>query len=222
MAGGHRHRDPPGPRARRGSRGGHSRRRLRWPADERSRAAARDMRPRRHGGRRHDRPPGTNAAPTSGFTGALRFPRLFWFLGLAGVLFTVISVWKSFGESITRECKRISVIDPQAHVPRPVRLALDAAIVAFGFIWVSWISPDNTWKGGVVHRDRLCARGDGAAGLPLRIAIVADRPARWLRPDGALRRTGLHAQRVSKYLNTIGAVPHDRTIGVLFCGSRWP
>ena len=32
---------------------------------------------------------------------------------------------------------------------RRVRLALDAAIVAFGFIWVSWISPDDTWKGGV-------------------------------------------------------------------------
>ena len=42
-------------------------------------------------------PPGTNAAPTSGFTGSLQFPRLFWFLGFAAVLFAVVSIWQSFG-----------------------------------------------------------------------------------------------------------------------------
>src|SRR5271157_6131421 len=44
-------------------------------------------------------PPGTNAAPTSGFTGSLQFPRLFWFLGFGAVLFAIVSIWKASGRA---------------------------------------------------------------------------------------------------------------------------
>ena len=44
-------------------------------------------------------PPGTNAAPTSGFTGALKFPRLFWFLGAAALVFAIITASETFGPS---------------------------------------------------------------------------------------------------------------------------
>ena len=161
-------------------------------------------------------PPGTNAAPTSGFTGALRFPRLLWFLGLAGVLFAVVSAWKSFGESGASRARRIRSSISSLTARRPVRLAIYAAIVGLGFIWVSWISPNDTWKGGA------CIEvGCALAAMELLVYLFESRSLRVARPAGYafMALYGVLAYMhngVAEYLNTIGAVPHDRTIGVLF------
>jgi len=98
---------------------------------------------------------------------------------------------------------------------RWVRLAVDLAIVAFGFVWVSWISPDNTWKGGV------CIEiGCALAAMELLVYLFQSRSLRVARPVGYafLALYGLLSwmhNSVSKYLNTIGAVPHDRTLGLI-------
>ncbi|MGD0286635.1 MAG: branched-chain amino acid ABC transporter permease [Acidimicrobiales bacterium] len=160
-------------------------------------------------------PPGTNAAPTSGFAGALQFPRLFWFLGFGAVLFAVVSIWKSFGRTASSTTDRLASSIVRVTGQRRTRLALDAAIVAFGFIWVSWISPDNTWKGGV------CIEiGFAFAAMELVVYLFESRSLRIARPGGyaILALYGVLAwmhNPVSKYLNTIGAVPHSRTVGLL-------
>ena len=160
-------------------------------------------------------PPGTNAAPTSGFAGALQFPRLFWFLGFGVVLFAVVSIWKAFGGTASSATDRLASSIVRVTGQRWMRLALDAAIVAFGFIWVSWISPDNTWKGGV------CIEiGFAFAAMELVVYLFESRSLRLARPGGyaILALYGVLAwmhNPVSKYLNTIGAVPHSRTIGLL-------
>jgi|GEM_PF-184295 branched-chain amino acid transport system permease protein len=160
-------------------------------------------------------PPGTNAAPTSGFTGALQFPRLFWFLGFGAVLFVVVSIWKASGRTASSATNRLTSSIVRVTAQRRMRLALDAAIVAFGFIWVSWISPNNTWKGGV------CIEiGFAFAAMELVVYLFESRSLRIARPGGyaVLALYGVLAwmhNPVSKYLNTIGAVPHSRTIGLL-------
>jgi branched-chain amino acid transport system permease protein len=160
-------------------------------------------------------PPGTNAAPTSGFTGALQFPRLFWFLGFGAVLFAVVTISKSFGTKASSVTNRLASSVVQVTGQRRMRLALDAAIVAFGFIWVSWISPNNTWKGGV------CIEiGFAFAAMEVVVYLFESRSLRIARP-GAYAFLALYGvlawmhNPVSKYLNTIGAVPHSRTIGLL-------
>ena len=162
-------------------------------------------------------PPGTNAAPTSGFTGALRFPRLFWFLGLAGG-----ALHRRLGLEVLRRIGRFAGQGASGRpisrltARRAVRLALYATIVAFGFIWVSWISPNDTWKGGV------CIEiGCALAAMELLVYLFESRSLRIARSGGyaLIALYGVLAYMhngVSKYLNTIGAVPHDRTIGVLF------
>ncbi|MGD0944097.1 MAG: branched-chain amino acid ABC transporter permease [Acidimicrobiales bacterium] len=161
-------------------------------------------------------PPGTNGAPTSGFTGALRFPRLFWFLGLGVILFATVSLWKSFGVSAKSRAHVVRSSVSTLTAQRKVRLALDLAIVAFGFIWVSWISPSDTWKGG------LCIEiGCAVAAMELVVYLFESRSLRAakLAAYAFVALYGVLAwmhNPVSKYLNTIGAVPHDRTLGYIF------
>jgi branched-chain amino acid transport system permease protein len=160
-------------------------------------------------------PPGTNAAPTSGFTGALRFPRLFWFLGLGAILFVVISSWYTFGGKATSRAQGIRSSIVKLTAQRRVRLGLYLALVAFGFIWVSWISPGDTWKGGV------CIEvGCAFAAMELVVHLFESWSLRVARPGGyaCVALYGVLAwmhNPVSKYLNTIGAVPHDRTLGFI-------
>ena len=160
-------------------------------------------------------PPGTNAAPTSGFTGSLGFPRLFWFLGFGAILFAVVSLSQSLGGTATSRARRIRESLVIFTSRRLVRLALDAGIVAFGFIWVSWISPDDTWKGGV------CVEiGFAFAAMELVVYLFQTRSLRVARPAGyaCIAIYGVLAwmnNAVSRYLNTIQAVPHDRTLGFL-------
>ena len=160
-------------------------------------------------------PPGTNAAPTSGFTGALQFPRLFWFLGFGAVLFAAVTISKVSGRTASSATRRLGSSIARLSAVRTVRLAFDGAIVVFGFIWVSWISPDNTWKGGV------CIEiGFALAGMELVVYLFQSRSLRIARP-GAYALLAVYGvlawmhNPVSKYLNTIGAVPHSRTIGLL-------
>jgi branched-chain amino acid transport system permease protein len=160
-------------------------------------------------------PPGTNAAPTSGFTGALRFPRLFWFLGLSAILFVVISSWYSFGGKATSRAQGVRSSIVKLTAQRRVRLGLYLALVAVGFIWVSWISPGDTWKGGV------CIEvGCAFAAMELVVHLFESRSLRVARPGGyaCVALYGVLAwmhNPVSKYLNTIGVVPHDRTLGFI-------
>ena len=161
-------------------------------------------------------PAGSNAAPTSGFTTSLAFPRLFWFIGFAAVLFTVISIWRSFGLVMSARAGRARSRVRQVTAPRRVRLGLDVAVVAFGLIWVSFISPHDTWKGGV------CIQiGCGFAAMELLVYLFERRSLRLARLAGyaVLALYGALAwmvNTVSKYLNSIGAVPHDRSLGRLF------
>ena len=93
-------------------------------------------------------PAGTNEAPTSGFSGALGFPRVLWFLAFGAVLFGVIAAWDALGTEITALAKDIVAWAFRVTEQRRARLAVYAAIAAFGFIWLSW-SWDDTWKCGV-------------------------------------------------------------------------
>ncbi|MGD0874560.1 MAG: branched-chain amino acid ABC transporter permease [Acidimicrobiales bacterium] len=160
-------------------------------------------------------PPGTNAAPTSGFTGSLQFPRLFWFLGAGGVIFAVVSISQGFGGPTTSAVSRVRSEIVRVTAQRTMRLALYAAIVAIGFIWVSWISPKDTWKPGV------CIEvGCAFAAMELVVYLFESQSLRIARLGGyaLLALYGVLAwmhNPVSKYLNTIGAVPHSRTLGLL-------
>jgi branched-chain amino acid transport system permease protein len=160
-------------------------------------------------------PPGSNSAPTSGFTGSLQFPRVFWFLGFGVIVFAIVSIWYSAGPAATSRLHRLRSSILQMTAQRKVRLALDLAIIVFGFIWVSWISPHDTWKGGV------CIEiGSAFAAMELVVYVFESRSLRVARPAGyaLVAVYGVLAwmhNPVSKYLNTIGAVPHDRTLGTL-------
>lgn len=160
-------------------------------------------------------PEGSNTEPTSGFTGALQFPRLFWFLGYFAALFAVVSIWHSFGGVITARVNRLRSSIFKVLATRRVRVALDLVIVAFGFAWVSWISPNDTWKGGVCIQ-----AGCAFAAMELVVYLFERWSLRAARP-GVYAFVALYGvlawmhNPVSKYLNAIGAVPHDRPLGRL-------
>jgi len=163
-------------------------------------------------------PAGSNSAPTSGFTGSLQFPRLFWFVGFAAVLFSVVSVWYSFGAGLRSQSNRLRASVAKVTASRRVRLGLDMAVVAIGLIWVSWLSPDDTWKGGV------CIEiGFGFAVMELLVYLFG----RWSLRVARLAAYAVVAvygalawmhNSVSRYLNSIGAVPHDRPLAGPCCG----
>jgi branched-chain amino acid transport system permease protein len=156
-------------------------------------------------------PPGSNTAPTSGFTGSLGFPRLFWFLGLAVALFVAVSAWRASSSAARAAANRLraAVLDLTVRT----RLALDGAVVAFGFVWVSWISPRDTWKGGV------CIQiGFALAAMEALVELYKWRSTRVARLAGyavvaLYGALSWSYNTVSKYLSSIGAVPHDRTLG---------
>ena len=57
-------------------------------------------------------PPGTNAAPTSGFTGSLRFPRVFVVPRVRGVvMFAVVSIWQLVGRDGARAGEPPPLVD---------------------------------------------------------------------------------------------------------------
>jgi branched-chain amino acid transport system permease protein len=160
-------------------------------------------------------PPGSNGAPTSGFTGSLQFPRLFWFLGAGAVIFAIITISDSFGAVATSRANLTWDSIRKLTAQRKVRLGLDVAIAAFGFIWVSWISANDTWKGGV------CVEiGFAFAAMDLLVYLFESRSVRVARLGGYAGAAVYGAlawmhNPVSKYLNSIQAVPHDRTLGIL-------
>ena len=160
-------------------------------------------------------PPGTVDAPTSGFTGALQFPRLFWFLGFGAVIFAVLSIWQALGGLTTSGANRIRSSVQRVTGLRRTRLALAAVILAVGFIWVSFIAPSDTWKGGI------CVQvGAALAAMELVVYLLQSHSLRIARLGGYvfLALYGVLAwthNPVSKYLNTIGAVPHSRTLGLI-------
>jgi branched-chain amino acid transport system permease protein len=164
-------------------------------------------------------PPGSNEAPTSGFTGSLQFPRLFWFLGFGAVVFAVFSIWSAFGTATTSRANRLRASILELTAKRWARLALDLAIVAFGLVWVSWISPGNTWKGGA------CIEiGFALAAMELVVYLSESRTLR-IAKLGGYGCTAVYGvlawmhNGVSAYLNTIGAVPHQRNLGLLLLWS---
>jgi branched-chain amino acid transport system permease protein len=158
-------------------------------------------------------PPGTNSAPTSGFTGALQFPRLFWFLGYGAALFLAISLWHSFGAALTASAHQARVLVLRMTAASRARLALDAAVVAVGFLWVSFVSPHDTWKGGV-----CIEAGAAFAAMELVVHLVQHR---WLRVArlAAYAVAALYGllswahNSLTEYLGRISAVPQDRSLG---------
>jgi branched-chain amino acid transport system permease protein len=156
-------------------------------------------------------PAGTNTAPTSGFTGALGFPRVFWFLGYAAGLFVIISLWRARKAAVKAAAKRMRASILELTVQ--TRLGLDAVVVAVGLVWVWFITPGSTWKGGI------CIQvGCALVAMEMVVYVSKWRSLRAARLAGyaVLALYGLllwFYNPVSKYLNSIGAVPHDRSLG---------
>ena len=156
-------------------------------------------------------PAGSNTAPTSGFTGALGFPRLFWFLGYAAGLFVIISLWRARKAAAKAATKRMRAAILELTVR--TRLGLDAVVVAVGLIWVWFITPGSTWKGGI------CVQvGFALAAMEMVVYLSKWQSLRVARLTGyaVLALYGLLSwfdNPVSTYLNSIGAVPHDRPLG---------
>jgi branched-chain amino acid transport system permease protein len=156
-------------------------------------------------------PAGTNTAPTSGFTGALGFPRLFWFLGYGAGMFVLVSAWRARSAAAKAAAKRVrtSVLN----LTMRTRLALDGAVVAIGLIWVWFITPGSTWKGGI------CIQiGSALVAMEMVVYLSKWRSLRVARLAGyaVLAFYGLLSwfhNPVSAYLSSIGAVPHDRVLG---------
>jgi branched-chain amino acid transport system permease protein len=159
-------------------------------------------------------PSGSALAPTSGITGSLAFPRVWWFIGLGVAMFLVLTFWAQLGSTVKSGVARVTT-------PAKVRLAtirdraiLETLVIAFGFIYVTWISPHDTWKGG------LCIQ-IGASLLVMELVVylwgaVSLRAAR-LTGYAFIALYGMLAAitgPVSHYLNKIGAVPHNRPLGV--------
>ena len=158
-------------------------------------------------------PQGNAAAPTSGITGSLSFPRVLWFLGFGLVLFGLRVVWTVWGQAI----KSWTVAQRHAGARRlrgvSPRIGLEVLIIALGFGWVTWLAPNDTWKGGVCIEI-------GAALLVTEVVLwlFQDFGQRWARiaayagfaAYGALAWMGGAS---SRYLNRIGAVPHNPTLG---------
>ena len=160
-------------------------------------------------------PPGTNAAPTSGFTGSLQFPRLFWFLGFGAVLFAAVSIWKSSGRTArTPRAGRLASVDRPGH--RPATDATGSRRRA---------SSRSASSGSRGSRRATPGRVASASRSALR-----SRPWSWSSTSSSPGRCGSQGwwrtpflalygvlawmhNSVSRYLNTIGAVPHDRTLG---------
>ena len=66
-----------------------------------------------------------------------------------------------------------------------------------------------------LHRDRFRLRGHGTGRLSFRVEVTTHRQGQRLRAARHLRVLAWMHNPVSKYLNSIQAVPHDRTIGLL-------
>jgi branched-chain amino acid transport system permease protein len=141
----------------------------------------------------------------------MAFPRLFWFLGYAAGLFVFFSVWRARKAAAKAAAKRIrrSILE----LTVPTRLGLDGAVVAVGLVWVWFISPGNTWKGGI------CIQvGCALAAMEMVVYLSKWSSLRTARLAGyaVVALYGLLSwfyNPVSKYLNSIGAVPHDRPLG---------
>ena len=122
-------------------------------------------------------PAGTNTAPTSGFTGALGFPRVFWFLGYALGLFIFVSMWRTRREAAKAAARqaRASILELTVRT----RLLLDAVVVAVGLVWVWFITPSSTWKGGI------CIQvGFALAAMEMVVYLSKWRSLRVARPAG--------------------------------------
>jgi len=158
-------------------------------------------------------PQGSASAPTSGVTGSLSQPRIWVFLGVGAVLFVVRTVWSQWGLTISALCRAMFDRGTRFLAHLSPRLVLELGLIGLGFAWVSWLAPNDTWKGGVCIQI-------GAALLVLELVVwlFQDAGPRWARlasyggfaAYGALAWMGGAA---SRYLNRIGAVPHNPVLG---------
>ncbi len=158
-------------------------------------------------------PEGSAAAPTSGFTGSLSQPRVWWFVGLGVALFVLRSLWMLGGARLTAIWRRAKAATAARLGLLAVRIVLELCLIGFGFAYVTWISVQNTWTGG------LCVQL-GAALLAMECVIEVRKLASaragrlvayaFVAAYGALISIHGHA---SRYLNRIGAVPHNPVLG---------
>jgi len=158
-------------------------------------------------------PEGSATAPLSGITGSLATPRVYYFLGFGLLVFALRAGWTKFGPAISAWFRggRARMALVLAAAGR--RVVAELAIVAFGFAYVSWISPHDTWKGG------LCIQL-GVALLVLELVSLAVR-----RGERRLARLLVFAVvalygvlawltgPVSRYFDRIGVVLHNPVLG---------
>ena len=158
-------------------------------------------------------PEGSASAPTSGITGSLSAPRVYWFLGFGLLLFAVRAGWTKIGHAVTARSRagKGRVADLLAVTPR--RLGAEIVLIGFGLAYVTWIAPHDPWKGG------LCVQF-GAALLALEFVTVALRSGRLrvarLIAYAAVALYGALATitgPVSRYLDRIDVVPHNPVLG---------
>jgi branched-chain amino acid transport system permease protein len=160
-------------------------------------------------------PSGSASAPLSGFTGSLSQPRIWTFLGVGAALFAVRTGWGLWGPDIKALVRSLIELVARflAHVSP--RLLLELGLTGAGFVWVTWITPHDTWKGGV------CIQiGATLLVLELVVWLFQDVGVRWARLVAYAGLAGYGALAwmsgtASRYLDRIGAVPHNHVLGRL-------
>ncbi len=158
-------------------------------------------------------PDGSSADPVSGFTGSLGTARVWWFVGLGLVLFVLRTGWRVLGEAISAFVRAGIRVITGVLSRVVVRLALEAALVAFGVADVTWLAPHDTWKGG------YCVQvGVALLALELGLFLGSRFAKRWgrgtayaaLAAYGGLARLSGGA---SRYLGRTSIVLHNPVLG---------
>ena len=158
-------------------------------------------------------PQGSAEAPTSGISGSFAQPRIWGFVAFGFALFGIRFSWSLWGRAIKAFCRSLWKLCVKA-LSRPLpRMFLEALLIAAGFGWVTWLSPNDTWKGGV------CIEiGAALVVTELVIWLFEHAGAQWARVAayGGAAAYGALAWMTgasSRYLDRIGAVPHTAALG---------
>jgi branched-chain amino acid transport system permease protein len=93
---------------------------------------------------------GSNSAPTSGFSASLFHPRVFWFVGLAFVLWLLITAWVRFNDQIRGFSDRVSSGPKRLMPDRRFRYSLYLAALTFAIVYPMYIG--GFWQSVLVEQ----------------------------------------------------------------------
>ena len=129
-------------------------------------------------------PAGTNTAPTSGFTGSLGFPRLFWFLGLRRRVVRRYFALARVQGSCQGRGQTYAGVGPGTYGADQARPRCGRRGGRLGMGVVHYAR--QHLEGWHLHPGRMCPGGDGDGCLRVQMAVVASRQARRLRRHSVL------------------------------------